>query len=111
MIYKDNGIIYSNYVLDFISSVIKEKGLILRVETFYNCREMGYVFKIHNEEYTDKLYIWVYAHRNSDEPTIVYGKDIEFNNMFTDKEWEEQEIFEDINKAVEYVAKIIRENI
>lgn len=111
MVYKDNGIIYSNYVLDFISSVIKEKGLILRVETFYNCREMGYVFNIHNEEYTDKLYIWVYAHRNSDKPTIVYGKTIDGNNMFNEEQWEKQQSFEDINNAVEYVSKLIRENI
>lgn len=111
MIYKDKGIIYSNYVLDNLSNIVKEKELIVMVETFYNCREMGYVFNIHNEEYTDKLYIWVYAHRNSDKPTIVYGKTTDGNNMFNEEQWEKQETFEDINKAVEYVEEVIRENI
>ena len=114
MIYKDKGLIYSEYVLDFLnrSDISYDNKLSIKAETFYNCREQGYVFNIHNKNYSDKLYVWVYAHRNSDEPTIVWGKDIEFNNMFTEDDWNKhQKTYANIENAVIYVEKIIKENI
>lgn len=113
MIYKDKGLIYSEYVLNFLNrgDVIYDKKLSVYAETFYNCREQGYVLNIHNSDYSDKLFIWVYAHRNSDEPTIVYGKDIDANNMFNEEQWEKQKSFNNINDAVDYVEELIKENI
>lgn len=113
MIYKDKGLIYSEYVLSFMNrdDIITDKKLWVSVETFYNCREQGYVFNVHNESWSNKIYIWVYAHRNSDEPTIVWGKEIDGNNMFNEEEWNNQKTFNNIDNAVEYVEKIIKENM
>lgn len=109
MIYKDKGLIYSEYILNFLQyrDVLQEKKLTCYVETFYNCREQGYVFNIYDENYGNKLFIWVYAHRNSDEPTIVYGKDKQADNMFTEEEWGNQKSFNNIDDAVDYIEKII----
>lgn len=113
MVYKDKGLIYSEYVLNYMnmSDYINDNNLYVSVETFYNCREQGYVFNVHNSDWNNRLYIWVYAHRNSDEPTIVWGKEIDGNNMFNEEEWLKQQTFENINDAVVYVEKIIKENI
>lgn len=113
MIYKDKGLVYSEYILSFLghSCIIDDKKISIKAETFYNCREQGYVLNIHNENYSDRLYVWIYAHRNSDEPTIVWGKEIEGANMFTEEEWEKQKVFRNIDDAVQYIEEIICRNI
>lgn len=112
IIYKDKGLIYSEYVLQDIAYNTDLKDITCRVETFYNCREMGYVFIFHNEEYNKHLLIWVYAHRNSNEPTIAYdtGKTLPTQpaNMFTEEVWHfKTDTFDTIEKASERVQEII----
>lgn len=112
MIYKDKGLVYSEYIIDFLrrSCMIDEKKLSIKAETFYNCREQGYVLYVRNEKF-ETIYVWIYAHRNSDEPTIVWGKEIEGANMFTEEEWEKQKVFRNIDDAVQYTEEIICRNI
>lgn len=109
MICKDMGLIYSEYILNFLQyrDILQEKKLNGFAETFYNCREQGYVLNIYNENYEKHLYIWVYGHRNSDKPTIVYGKEKKADNMFTDEEWRNQKSFINIDDAVDYIEKLI----
>ena len=113
MIYKDKGLMYSNYIYEqLLYRLGSDSDLRIKVETFYNCRELGYVFRVNNSDYNDTLYIWVYAHRNSDEPTIIWGKEIEFNNMFTEEDWNNnQKTFENVDKAVDFVCELLDKKI
>ena len=113
LVYKDKGIKYSQYILEELSTIyICDVDMSCRVETFYNCREQGYVFEIHSGDYEKNILIWVYAHRNSDEPTIVYetGKSLpsEGANMFTQDAWENRQFtFKTIEKASEKVKDLV----
>lgn len=113
LVYKDKGIKYSQYILEEISTLeICGKGLYCRTETFYNCREQGYVFEIHSNDYEKNMLIWVYAHRNSDEPTMVYELDkclpSEGANMFTQDAWENRQYtYNTIEKLSDKVKEVI----
>lgn len=112
-IYKDKGIKYSQYIYEELSRfVLIGVDLTCRVETFYNCREQGYVFEIHTDDYEKNMLIWVYAHRNSDEPTMVYetGKSIpsEGANMFTQDAWENRQYtYNTIEKLTDKIEQVI----
>ena len=114
MIYKDKGIMYAEYVVDKLNYYLTDiKDIIIKAETFYNCREMGYVLNVHKEDNWGKIFhIWVYAHRNSDEPTMVYGEDIKADNMFTDTEWaNNQDSFDNLEDLVDKAYKLIKEKM
>ena len=89
-VFKNKGITYSNYIVDRISQYFADNNdLVMNIETFYNCREQGYVLRVHNREcdYNKALCIWVYAQRNSDNPTITWEEIYmpkESANMFTE---------------------------
>lgn len=105
-ILKNKGIAYANYVLDMLSNYYAdEDSFYIHVETFYNCREQGYVLTFrHNEDFSKELNIWVYGQRNSDEPTISWGKDIKHDNMFTEETYRNRTTtFDSIEKAVNSV--------
>lgn len=111
MIYKDKGLIYGEYVVAGLSHYLSE-DIKIKIETFYNCREMGYLLVAHDCNYINTIYVWVYAHRNSDNPTIVWSEDREFNNMFTEEAWNErQTTYETIEEAMWAVKNLLEDKI
>ena len=107
-ILKNRGITYANYALDMLSNYYAdEERLYIHVETFYNCREQGYVLSFrHNEDFGKQLNIWVYGQRNSDKPTISWGEDINHDNMFTEETYRNRTtIYDNVEKAVEGVVR------
>ena len=111
IIYKDKGLIYSEYILQQLIYFIDNENILGKVETFYNCRELGYLLRIHDKDYKKGLCIWIYAHRNSDEPTITYEEKMypsESNNMFTEDAWLNNTFtYENVEKASEKAQEII----
>ena len=112
MIYKNKGIKYGEYILNDLSYYLDEsQQLRISVETFYNCREQGYLLNVYNE-FNLLSQIWVYAQRNSDEPTITYNNSgkysIESGNRFDEDSWlNRTKSFDNIDKASKYVLDLI----
>lgn len=107
---KNKGINYSNYILEAINNYYAdEKRIYVDVETFYNCREQGYVLGFHSEEeYFKNLNIWVYAQRNSDEPTLSWGKEKNHDNMFTEEIYTNTtQTFDSVEKAVNVAIDLV----
>ena len=111
MMYKDKGIVYGNYIIDRLGVYLNE-NIGIKVETFYNCRELGYVLRAHNKDYSKKVNIWIYAHRNSDEPTITWGQELKADNMFTENEWiNYTKSYSNINDAFDKVVSIFKKEL
>ena len=113
-IYKNKGIIYSETILSFLNNrLIDNDDLEITVETFYNCREVGYVLRIHDEFYKKSICIWTYANRWSDEPTISYdyiNLPKEEANMYDEETWNERTItFKNCEDVVEKIVEIVEE--
>ena len=111
-ILKNRGINYANYILDELSNYYAdEEKMYIHVETFYNCREQGYVLTFrHNDDLSKEINIWVYGQRNSDEPTISWGKDKEFNNMFTEETYRNRtRTFDTIEKAINQIIDLVKD--
>lgn len=111
-IYKNKGIIYSECIMDYVSYMMADNGnIIAGAETFYNCREQGYVLRFHNENYDKHLCVWIYAHRNSDEPTITWDSIAfpeEGANMYNQESWEERtKTFENPLEAGVFIWKLV----
>lgn len=112
--YKDKGLIYSEYILNMVSYYMADyEDISAKVETFYNCREQGYVLRVHDKMYTQGLCIWICAQRNSDEPTIVYdylALPKEIANSFGESAYEHRYlVFEDVDRATKKVIEIIKD--
>ena len=112
---KNHGIRYSEYVIDAINKRYADETRIgASYETFYNCREMGYVLRVHDEDYEDCICIWIYGQRNSDEPTITWEETIipmENANMFNEESYYERtKTFNNVDDASEYAIDIIEEH-
>lgn len=113
-VYKNKGLTYSNYLLDRISQYfIDDNKLSMRVETFYNCREQGYVLRINEvEDYNKALCIWVYAQRNSDDPTITWDYIImpkENANMFNEESYINRTLSGNVDEVTMKAIDIIKE--
>lgn len=113
-IYKDKGLIYSEYIINMVSYYMADyENVSAKVETFYNCREQGLVLRVHDKMYTKGLCIWICAQRNSDEPTIVYDYLIlpqETANSFGQDAFENRYlVFENVEKATKKVIEIIKD--
>lgn len=111
-IIKNRGLNYSEYILGLFGNTFADyTDLGVSVETFYNCREMGYVLRVHDEDdYNKAMCIWVYAQRNSDDPTITWdyiSLPQEEANMFNEESYYNRTFSGDITevgtKAVEVV--------
>ena len=113
-IYKDKGLIYSEYILNAVTySLMDYEVLEGKVDLFYNCREQGYVLRIHDKEYEKSVCIWICANRHSDEPMIVWDYILvptENGNRYSEDAWENRnKVFSNIEEAVSQVKKIIKE--
>ena len=112
---KQKGLVYSEYVYEMISNYLSDYDEIEgRVETYYNCREQGYVFEIHNKDYNKNICIWIAAQRNSDEPMVVWCYDNpipkEMDNTYDeDSYYNRNETFKYVEQAVEKVEELIKE--
>ena len=92
---KNKGIKYSEYIIETVATYFSDNNNIrASVETFYNCREQGYVLRVSdNENYNKAICIWIYAQRNSDSPTITWDyiyMPKEDANMFDEESWLER---------------------
>ena len=114
MIYKNKGIKYGEYILNDLSYYLDESpDLRISVETFYNCREQGYLLNVY-KGFNLLSQIWIYAQRNSDDPTITYKNDGEYStedgNRFDEDSWlNRTKSFKNIDEASEYTIKLIKE--
>ena len=89
---RDRGIKYSEYIIETINYYYQDEASIYaHVETFYNCREMGYVLEVRSREDFDKaICIWIYANRNSDDPSITWSEvraPKEYANMYSEEDY------------------------
>lgn len=110
-LYKNKGLIYSQGILELLLNYIDDGDITASVESFYNCREQGYMVRVDNDK-DKKMYLWFYAHRNSDEPTITwkYNSHPLSNNMYDKASWEERtKSFSNIVDASDYARKLIAE--
>ena len=114
-IFNNKGINYSKYVIDEINYWFMDVDKIYaRVETFYNCREMGYVLEVRDNDIDEDgaICIWICAQRNSDEPMIVWEETNipkESGNMFTEESYlERNTTYHSIDDAVQGVKDIIK---
>lgn len=110
---KQKGIIISEYIIDMMNCYLSDDSdLYASIETFYNCREQGYVLEVHSlKDYDKSICIWICAQRNSDDPMIVWEETRipqENANMFTeDSYYNRNECFTDIKDATEKAVNII----
>lgn len=110
-LYKNKGITYAQCILESLLNYAEVDGLTAFVETFYNCREQGYMVKVENERGTKKIYMWFYAHRNSDEPTITWSYErTSFDNMYDEESWTERtETYTSTDEVVIKANDLIKE--
>lgn len=113
-IYKTKGITYAEYVLDSLQYYfMDDKRFYIHVETFYNCREQGYLLRVNNEDKCDNIInLWIYNQRNSDEPTITWEKDTICRELFSENAWcnntmTDENINNIVQKAIELIEKEI----
>lgn len=111
MIYKNKGIIYSQYILDYLNNYLEVKKDI-SIETFYNCREQGYLLNVYLVNGTP-LRIWLYAQRNSDKPTITYKRGYtDADNMFDEESWlNTTKTFNTVEDAADETLKLIEKYV
>ena len=114
-ILKQRGIVIGDYIIGQVNHwFADDKDLDASVETFYNCREQGYVLEVHSDkDFNKSICIWICAQRNSDAPMIVWEETYipkENANMFTeDSYYNRNECFESIDEAVKRTIEIIEE--
>ncbi len=114
-ILKNKGLKYGDYLLESLSYwYADDEDKYIMVETFYNCREQGYVLEVQsNKDYNKAICIWVCAQRNSDDPMIVWEETQlpkEVANMFSeDSYYNRTECFNNIDQAFHRVVKIIND--
>ena len=84
---KDKGLIYSQYVLDFLGLYIDRKDITCSVTSFNNCREQGYILTFYNDDSTKGLTLYIYAHRVSDEPTITWENKATWEKLYSEDAW------------------------
>lgn len=111
---RNKGLKYGDYIIETISDLYAGKEEITAsVETFYNCREMGYVLEVHDEFFHKAICIWICANRSSDKPMIVWEETTyptETANMFTEDSYiNRNKTFENIQEASVFVIDTIKE--
>lgn len=108
-IYKNKGIIYSECFLQLLSNCVDNDKLTISVEVLDNCREQGYSMRVRDDK-EEGLTFYVYAHRNSDEPTITWENELRYENMFSEDAWiNRTETKENIMDIVDIAEKLIEE--
>lgn len=108
-VYKNKGIIYANAILDLLADRDVKNIDRVSVEPFYNCREQGYKLTFLKDFEAQKT-IWVYAHRNSDRPTITWKDGYSMDNMFNEESWAERTIsFDNIEDAVNKIEELLNQ--
>lgn len=87
---KSHGLQIAEKVIRRVANRIKESDLDceIYVDTFNNCRETGYVYKVYRKN--KQLYIWTFEHRMSDDIIKVVSfreGSCDKNNMFDDESY------------------------
>ena len=113
-IIKNRGIKYSEYIVETVGYYFMDNNnLEASVETFYNCRELGYVLRINDrDDYNKAMCIWIYSHRNSDNPTITWDYiniPKENANMFSEESWIDRTFSGNIEEVSMKAIDIIKE--
>ena len=111
MINKSKGIIMADYIIE---NAIRNLNLELDgwIDAFNNCREQGYIIYLHptnSWDFKDYLTIYVYAHRNTDKPTITWEYDFG-GSLFNQDAWlNRTESFDDLDQAIMQIDELIAE--
>ena len=87
-IVKSKGLQIAEKVIHRVANQIKGVDIDceINVDTFNNCRETGYVYKVYRKG--KELYIWTFEHRNTDDIIKVVSfrsGSCNRNNMFDDE--------------------------
>lgn len=118
---KVNSILVSKEVFNMLERMygIRLEGAKLSgcLNTFFNCREQGYVLHISNEDRIsgsdnyEMLSIWVFEHRSSDNIIVIVSDD--YKNMYDDADYDNKQWFNatEANKAVEYIYETIKKKL
>ena len=111
---RNRGLKYSDYIVETVNYYFSDENSIhASIETFYNCREQGYVLEVHSsEDYSKSLCIWICAQRNSDDPMIVWEETVipqEHANMFTEESYYNRcKCFDNVSQASMEVVELIK---
>lgn len=113
VIEKTRGLTISEKVFKAIKKEFKDKetGTDIYVDTFNNCRETGYCFKVYRngEHRLNSMIIWTCECRNSDDLMLVRSLDqnwCDAHNMFTDKDFHDVMYFK-ANEEREFIDDVI----
>ena len=115
-VFKSKGIIYAEYFLNLLNYRIEDNEIGCSVEGFNNCREQGYIIRIHkdNERYNleSGLTFYVYNNRWSDEPSFTWENKETFETLYSEEAWEERTITcNSVEELVEKAIVIIEEKM
>ncbi len=113
MFKKQHSIVVSEIVFNILERQLEgvelkgEKVCEPYLETFYNCREQGYVLCLWRSGKSE-LNIWAFENRNSDEIVIVVGTG-DSDNLPMDEAWRNRQCFHynEFYEAAEYAKKQI----
>lgn len=117
---ESNGLKLSMKIFDKVKKQLKDKELdkYVLVDTFYNCRESGFVYKVYEStKYEYSLCVWTYENRNSDDIVLLAStnpKHCDFNNVYTDEAYENCRRFfkyNEINKVASELVKLIEDSL
>lgn len=106
MLRKNKGLVMADYIAENVErkleGAVNCSGFI---DALNNCREQGYILYL----YDDKKYLtmYVYAHRNSDKPTITW--EYAFGGqMYSEEDWiERTKSFDSVDDTVDAACEII----
>lgn len=95
--YYNKGIDYSQDVAEELDRLIYRrccaghKAIEVYVDTFYNCREQGFVFTMLSDEFSIACKAWVYAQRNSDALEVAFDSEpygcFTNGNIYPERAW------------------------
>lgn len=109
IIYKNRGLIYSECFLQLLNNFIDYDNLTISVQVLDNGREQGYTMRVRDDK-NEGLTFYVYAHRNSGQPTITWENNLHYENMYTEQAWiERTKSCEGVEQIVDIAVGLIKE--
>ena len=93
-VFKNRGIIYAQTFLDLLNYRVEDNNIGCSVESFNNCREQGFIIRVHSEDsrydLSKGLTFYVYNNRWSDEPSITWEDKETFDTLYSEEAWSER---------------------
>lgn len=110
-VYKNRGIIYAEYFLQMLNYRIERNDISCSIEMFNNCREQGYIIRVHKEDQRfdleKGLTFYVYNNRWSDEPSFTWEDKETFDTLYSEEAWGARTVTcKTIDELVEEALKV-----